>query len=67
MSKRRAITLWVLAGVMLLLGVVFNNAGQTMDSGASLIQGMLGANLLAGGLIVIALAVALGGRDSDSE
>lgn len=62
MSRGREIGLYVLAGLMLLLGVVFNNAGQSMDSGASLVQGMLGANLLVGGLLVIALAVALGDR-----
>ena len=62
MIRGRSIALYVLAGLMLVLGVVFNNAGQVGGSGASLIQGMLGSNLLVGGLLVIALAVALGGR-----
>lgn len=56
-----AVALWILGAVMLALGVVFNNAGQTGVDGASLIQGMLGTNLMTGGLLVWGLAMGLSG------
>lgn len=55
MNKHRA-ALWVLGGLMLVLGVVFNNAATNLEA-ASLVQGQLGSNLLVGGLIVWALAL----------
>jgi len=43
--------LWVLGGLMVVAGVVFNNGATNLEA-ASLVQGQLGSNLIAGGLIV---------------
>ncbi|WP_324650988.1 hypothetical protein [Georgenia sp. H159] len=54
--NRSTIALWVLGGLMLVAGFVFNNGATNLEA-ASLVQGQLGSNLIVGSLIVWALAL----------
>ncbi|WP_413450205.1 hypothetical protein AA0Y32_06005 [Georgenia phoenicis] len=54
--NRYLLALWILGGLMLVAGVVFNNGATNLEA-ASLVQGQLGSNLLVGGLLVWGLAI----------
>lgn len=60
---RARVLLWLLGGLMLVLGVVFNNGATNLEA-ASLVQGQLGSNLIVGGLIVWGLALHAGATHS---